>query len=178
MFGAMRTPVVLVVAAACSLLAVLSSCSRSSGTGRSAAAGALGGDASAAATNAATGASDADFVAAVSNASSTTPIAVRFRIGSRPVVGKPFTIEILVQPDEQQAVSHIHLTFAPTDGLALEGDATIDAGEREAKAGLRRELRVTASQAGVLSLGATALVDTDTLSITRTYLIPVIASGS
>ena len=43
---------------------------------------------------------------------------------------------------------------------------------------MQRELILQPMQAGVLSLAATAVIDTETESISRTYTIPLIAAAA
>jgi hypothetical protein len=120
-------------------------------------------------------ASDADMVSAVTAANTTKPISLKFRIGSRPVVGKPLKLELAVLPDSPTRIVRVHLIFQPSEGLAVVGEHEMDIDEIAAQSRVQRELTLQPLQPGVLSLTATAVVDTDAESISRSYTIPLIA---
>jgi len=123
-------------------------------------------------------AADADMVSAVTSADTTRPISLKFRIGTRPEVGKPLKLELVVVPDSPARIVRVLLIFQPSEGLAVVGDHQLDIGEAEAQARIQRELTLQPMQAGVLSLAATAVIDTETESISRTYTIPLIAQAA
>lgn len=116
-----------------------------------------------------------DMVAAVSQGGSGTPIAMRFRLASRPVVGSPVRIDVALIPAADAEVSHIHATFVPGDGLQLGSDRSVDITDPTPGQAVEQEVTVTPQQPGVLSLSATVLVEMDTGSIARTYTVPLIA---
>ncbi len=120
-------------------------------------------------------ASDADMVSAVTAANTTKPISLKFRIGNRPEVGKPLKLELAVLPDSPSRIVRVHLIFQPSEGLAVVGAHEMDIDEVAAQSRVQREMTLQPLQAGVLSLTATAVVDTDAESITRSYTIPLIA---
>jgi hypothetical protein len=119
-------------------------------------------------------AGDADMVAAVSNVSSDTPISLKFRLASRPEVDKPVIIEIALVPDAAEQIQHIHLSFQPGEGLEIQGEQKLDIEARAAAGAMRHDLTVVPRHTGVLQLHATAVVDTNSASLARSYGIPVI----
>jgi len=130
------------------------------------------------AATAAGSADDADMVAAVSPGGSTPPIAMKFRLGARPVVGTPVQLVVELIPAADAAIEHIHASFQPGEGLQLQSDRTVDISDPRAGEALLRELILVPQQAGVLSLTATIEIDLVSGSIARTYSIPVVAGAS
>jgi hypothetical protein len=114
------------------------------------------------------------MVSAVSNVSSDTPINLKFRLTSRPEVDKPLTIEFAVVPDSPEQIQHIHLAFLAGEGLDVQGEQKLDVDARAAAGTVRHDLTVVPRHAGVLQLHATAVVDTSSASLARSYGIPVI----
>ena len=121
---------------------------------------------------------DPDMVAAVSTAHSTTPIGMRFALSARPVIGTPLTVRLALVTATGVAISHIRASFQPGDGLQLQGAHDLDVSDPGAGAVIEQELSVVPQQAGVLSLNATVVVDTDGGSIARSYSIPLIAGDN
>ena len=122
---------------------------------------------------------DPDMVSAVSLAGpSTTPISMKFKLGSRPVVTTPLQVSVLVIPASGTDITHIRVSFQPGDGLLLQSDRSLDVTDLSAGTPIQQDVTVVPQQSGVLSLSATVLVDTDTGSITRTYSIPLVAADN
>jgi hypothetical protein len=121
---------------------------------------------------------DPDMVAAVSTAHSTTPISMRFALSARPVIGTPLTVRLALVTATGVAISHIRASFQAGDGLQLQNERDLDISDPGAGAVIERELSVVPQQAGVLSLNATVVVDTDGSSLARSYSIPLIASDN
>ena len=122
---------------------------------------------------------DPDMVNAVSAAGvSTTPISMKFKLGGRPLVTTPLQLTVLVIPSPDVTINHIHVSFQPGDGLQLQSGRTMDLAQPAAGTPVQEDLTLVPQQAGVLSLKATVLVDTDSQSISRTYAIPLIASDT
>ncbi len=118
-------------------------------------------------------ATDADMVSAVGNARSGPPIDLKFRLTGRPEVGQSLPMDLLIVPDATARVVRIHLSLQGGEGLQIEGSSSVDFEQIEPA--LRAQLRIKPLQEGVWSLSVTALVDTETSSVARTYSIPVIA---
>jgi hypothetical protein len=121
---------------------------------------------------------DPDMVAAVSGAGSDTPISLRFRLDSRPEVGKSLTVQFALVPDPKVKIRRMYLSFQPGDGLELQGEQKLDVDENAAAATVQHQLTLLPRQPGILQLRTTVVVDTATDSVTRSYVIPVIAAGA
>jgi len=116
---------------------------------------------------------DPDMVSAVSTAKSATPIDLKFRLAGKPVVGQSAALELLLLPDAAARVVRIQLSLQGGEGLQIEGPTSLSFEQIEPA--MRTELRIKPLQEGVWTLAVTALVDTETSSVARTYSIPVIA---
>jgi len=117
---------------------------------------------------------DPDLVAAVSSAHSNTPVDMKFGLAARPAVGTPLKVTVALIPAAGVGISHIHASFQPGDGLLLQSDRTLDVSDPAAGVAIEQELSVVPQQSGVLSLGATVVVDMDGGSLARSYAIPLI----
>ena len=159
--------------AAVALIAALAACGRSTSPDA-----AHAGQAAAAAARTAPRSSDSvdpDMVSAVSPGGSTTPIGMKFRLQARPVVGSPLRITVALIPATNVEITHIHADFQPSEGLQLQSGRTLDINDPRSGVAFEQEVTVLPQQSGVLSLGATVVVDQDSGSIARTYTIPLIA---
>ncbi|MGH8232144.1 MAG: hypothetical protein ACRESY_10005 [Steroidobacteraceae bacterium] len=121
---------------------------------------------------------DPNMVTAVNSAHSNTPISMKFRLSTRPVVGTPVQVEIALIPSADASINRIHASFQPGDGLQLPGDHNIDVDDPAAGAVIEQEVSVVPQQTGVLNLNATVMVDTDGGSLARSYSIPLVVSDS
>jgi hypothetical protein len=117
---------------------------------------------------------DPDLVSAVSSAHTNTPIGMKFGLAARPAVGTPLKVTVALIPAADAGINHIHASFQPGDGLLLQSDRTLDVSEPGAGVAIEQELSVVPQQSGVLSLGATVVVDMDGGSLARSYAIPLI----
>lgn len=117
---------------------------------------------------------DSDLVSAVSAAHSNTPIGMRFGLAARPAVGTPLKVTVALIPAAGAGINHIHASFQPGDGLLLQSDRTLDVSDPGGGVPIEQELSVVPQQSGVLSLGATVVVDMDGGSLARSYAIPLI----
>lgn len=116
-----------------------------------------------------------DMVAAVSPGGSGTPIAMKFRIAARPVVGTPVHIAVALIPATDVEISHIHVSFQPSEGLQLQSERSVDVTDPHRGEAVEQDVTVTPQHSGVLSFTATVVVDLDSGSIARTYAVPLIA---
>jgi hypothetical protein len=122
---------------------------------------------------------DPDMVSAVSMAgASTTPVSMKFKLLSRPVVTTPLQVSVVVIPAPGINITHIHVSFQSGDGLQLQSERSLDVTDPSAGSPIQQQLTVVPQQNGVLTLSATVLVDTDSESITRTYTIPLVAADN
>jgi hypothetical protein len=120
----------------------------------------------------------ANMVSAVSPADTSAPLAVKFRIEARPVVGTPVAIMLALIPNADAKIGHIHGAFAAGDGLTLQSERDFDLDTVQGGTAVFREVTVVPRQTGVLNLSATFLLQTDQSTQTRTYSIPLIASDN
>ena len=124
---------------------------------------------------AAAAAAEADFVSAVSSASSASPVALKFRLQQPPRVGQPLQLELVLSQQPGVDIASMLVSLQPGDGLQLQSDHSYEFRAPGPGATQRMNVTLQADQAGVLSLGATVLVDTANTSVARYFLIPVIA---
>jgi hypothetical protein len=127
---------------------------------------------------AAAAAAEADFVSAVSSASSPAPVALKFRMQQPPRVGQPVQLELVLSQLPGAEISSMLVSFQPGDGLQLQSEHSFEFRAPAPGATQRMNVTLTADQAGVLSLGAMVLVDSANTSVTRYFLIPLIAVPS
>jgi hypothetical protein len=121
---------------------------------------------------------DADMVAAVSSGGSGPPIALRFRLESRPVVGAPAQLVLALVPTPGLEISHIHASLEPEEGLQLQSAHSFDIDDPQEGVTLAQDVTVVPQHEGVLSLNAVVIVDYEKTSVARTYVIPLIAAGN
>jgi len=127
---------------------------------------------------AAAAAAEADFVSAVSSASSAAPVALKFRLQKPPRVGQPLQLELVLSAQPGVDITSMLVSLQPGDGLQLQSDHSFEFREPVPGATQRMNVTLMADQAGVLSLGATVLVDSANTSVARYFLIPLIATPS
>jgi hypothetical protein len=130
-----------------------------------------------AAAQAAAAGGDADLVNAASPGGPGPPISLKFGLGGRPVVGEPLQIHVTMLPESQSAIRHLYGSFTPGDGLTLQSQHSFELRDVADGVSLHQDVTVVPQQAGILSLSATLIVDFDTGSVSRTFGIPLIASG-
>src|SRR5258706_1241209 len=137
-----------------------------------------GKDAAAAAASAAARrarAGDVDMVAAVSEGNSSTPVSVSYRLAARPQLHAPVDVELAITPDKQAKVLTMHLSFRGGDGLELQSPPRVEIADAGAQEVFHQTVTVLPTQSGVLQLHLTALVDSSTDSLARSYAIPLAA---
>jgi hypothetical protein len=127
---------------------------------------------------AAAAAAEADFVSAVSSASSAAPVALKFRMQQPPRVGQPLQLELVLAQQPGMDITSMLVSFQPGDGLQLQSEHSFEFRAPTPGATQRMSVTLMADQAGVLSLGATVLVDSANASVARYFLIPLIAMPS
>src|SRR5579871_5520575 len=123
---------------------------------------------------------DAQLVTAVDAHTSgqTKAVTVKFRIEARPIVGVPVKVLLAVTPADDSDIERIHGSFNAPEGLLMQSTATFDLSDVKAGTPQYREVTVVAQQTGVLDLNATLSLQTDKLTETRTYTIPLIAADN
>lgn len=120
---------------------------------------------------------DADMVAAVSAGGSGPPIALKFRLETSPTVGAPAQLVLALVPTPGLDISHIHASLQANEGLQLLSARTFDIDTPRDGVTLSQDVTIVPQQEGVLSLTAVVVVDYDTTSMARTYVIPLIAAA-
>jgi hypothetical protein len=118
---------------------------------------------------------DPDMVAAVSASGSGPPISVKFRLDSKPVVGRPTQLVLALIPTEGIESSHIHGAFLAADGLLVQSPKSFDVDVPHGGDLVQQEVTVVPQRDGVLSLSASVVIDYENTSLSRTYVIPLIA---
>ncbi len=124
---------------------------------------------------AAANAAEADFVTAVSSAQTTTPVVLKFRVQQPPHVGEPLQLELMLSQEPQVEISSMLISLQAGDGLSVLSERSFEFRAPKPGATQRMNVMLRADAAGVLSLGATVLIDSDTTSTARYFLIPLIA---
>jgi hypothetical protein len=120
-------------------------------------------------------AADADMVSAVSAAASAGLVGLKFRMPRPPQVGQDLRLELaLVQPPGLD-IELMLVSFQPGDGLLLQSEHTLEFHLPAVGATQRMAVTLRPLQAGLLSLGATVLVDAGSTSVSHSFSIPLIA---
>jgi hypothetical protein len=115
------------------------------------------------------------MVAAVSASGSGPPISVKFRLDTKPVVGRPAQLVLARIPTEGIENSHIHGALQAADGLLLQSAKSFDVDVASGGDVVQEQVTVVPQRDGVLSLSASFVIDYDNTSLSRTYVIPLIA---
>jgi hypothetical protein len=118
---------------------------------------------------------DPDMVAAVSASGSGPPISMKFRLDTKPIVGRPAQLVLALIPSEGIASSHIHGAFLAADGLLLQSPKSFDIDVAAGSDPVQQQVTVVPQRDGVLSLSASVVIDYENTSLSRTYVIPLIA---
>jgi hypothetical protein len=121
---------------------------------------------------------DADMVSAVSGGNSTTPLALKFRIGAQPRNGESVHVQLALVPDPAVDIDALHIAMQVSDGLKLESSPQTNYAEPARGQTQYFDVLAHATKAGVLSLYVTVLVDTADASLTRNYTVPLIVLDS
>jgi hypothetical protein len=125
-------------------------------------------------TAAATAEATKGMVAGVTNASKPgAPVDLKFKIGERPAVGKPLSIEVAFVP--RVATDHLRATFIATDGLQVQPSDVPASFEKAQPASVYRyTLTVVPRDEGVYYVSAIVLMDLSSGAEARTFNIPVL----
>jgi hypothetical protein len=120
---------------------------------------------------------EADMVAGVSPGGGAPPIALKFRIAGRPVVGSPVQVALALIPSPSTPISRIHVSLQTGEGLQLQSQRSFDIEAPQGGVAVEEEVTVMPQQEGVLNLSATLVIDVESGSVGRTYSIPLIATN-
>jgi hypothetical protein len=118
---------------------------------------------------------DPDMVAAVSASGSGPPISVRFRLDTKPIVGRPTQLVLAVTAADGIENSHVHGALQPAEGLLLQSPKSFDVDIAQGGDSVQQQVTVVPQRDGVLSLSASVVIDYQNTSLSRTYVIPLIA---
>lgn len=124
---------------------------------------------------AAAGAAADDLVAAVSTAETSTPVSLRFKLAEQPHVGQPLQLQLALAQAAGLEIDALHISLQPREGLEVRSARAIDFLDPAIGATQQMQVTLMPSQAGVLGLAVTVLVDSSGTSIVRTFTIPLIA---
>jgi hypothetical protein len=118
----------------------------------------------------------ADMVAAVSASTSGPPVALKFALSQRPMVGEPIDVEVALIPVSD--LTRLFVRFQPSMGLTLVKGAESPQFERP-KTGepIHHTVTVMANEDGIYYITAAVVADAEDSSLTRTFSIPVIAGN-
>jgi len=119
-----------------------------------------------------------DTVAAVSPGGSGPPVGLRFRLDTRPVVGMPAQLVLSLIPSPGVEISHIHGALQAAEGLQVQSPHTFDIERPQSGVPIHEDVTVLPQRNGVLSFSATLDIDYGDNSLSRTYVIPLIATGN
>jgi len=119
-----------------------------------------------------------DMVAAVTSATSATPVSLKFRLPDRPQVGQPLHLQLALAQAPGLEIDSIHIALQAREGLKLESDAALDFVKPPSGATQNLQVLLLPLHAGVLGLHVTVLVDTANFSIARSFSVPLIAADA
>jgi hypothetical protein len=160
-------------------VALLSGCGGGADAARSqheAQAAARAGAARVAGDAAAASAADADMVSAVSPVTSTTPVSLRFRLSDAPQVGQALRLDLALLQAPGLEIDSLRVSLQPSDGLQIESEHSVEFQAPPVGATQRIVVTLRPQAPGLLSLGATVLVNTGGGSLSRNFSIPLIAA--
>jgi hypothetical protein len=117
----------------------------------------------------------AGMVEAVTMGKSTVPVAVKFDLPQRPVVGQPFELVLAVMP--QIAADNAVLVVSGADGLPVtSGAGPVDMPMVEPKQVYRHNVAITPTAEGVQLLGLSVALKHDDVTETRTFSVPLVVA--
>lgn len=116
----------------------------------------------------------ADMVSAVSASKGGPPVALKFALHQRPMVGEPVDVEVAVIPTTQ--LERLFVSFHASTGLTLvKGGESPKYENPVAGEPLQHVVTVMANNDGIFYITAAVVADAENSSLTRTFSIPVIA---
>lgn len=118
--------------------------------------------------------SEADYVAAVATTKASLPLTVRFRLDSKPRVGQPLVVDLMVTPMAMTQIRSLKFHFEAGEGVQLQGDPEFVVNGATPGIAVHREIQVVPGAVGVLELRAHAAVETPSEALSQTYTIPLI----
>jgi hypothetical protein len=125
---------------------------------------------------AAASAADADMVSAVSPGASTTPVSLRFRLSDPPQVDQALRLDLALLQAPGLDIDSMLVSLQSSDGLQIESEHSMEFHAPAAGATQRIVVTLRPHAPGLLSLGATVLVNSGGGSLSRNFSIPLIAA--
>ncbi len=118
----------------------------------------------------------ANMVEAVAQGKSQAPVALKFDLMQRPIVGQPLEIVIALLP--QIPASPASITVTGSDGLQFAaGDAEIDIPSVEAAQVYRHSIKVTPTTEGVMFVNLNVSLKHDEATDSRVFSLPIIVAA-
>lgn len=115
----------------------------------------------------------ADMVSGVTAGKGDSQVDLKFAIGARPEPGVPLVIEVALTP--RAPSNQLRLIFQAADGIDIREGQDMPVIQNAAPGTpVAHRVTVVPLRDGIFSLSAVALFDSDTASITRTFVIPII----
>jgi hypothetical protein len=119
----------------------------------------------------------AGMVEAVTVGKSTVPVAVKFDVTARPMVGQPLDVVVAVMP--QIAADSAGLQVTGSDGLQLASDdGPIEIPSVESSQVYRHDIKIIPTAEGVQLLSLSVSLKHDEITETRTFGVPLIVTQS
>ena len=116
------------------------------------------------------------MVEAVTVGKSSAPVAVKFDVAARPMVGQPVDVVLAVMP--QIAADPVVLTLAESAGLQLPpGNLSNEIAAVQPDQVYRQTVTLTPTAEGVHLLGFTVSLKHDEVTESRTFSVPIIVAG-
>ncbi len=117
-----------------------------------------------------------DMVSAVSASTAGPPVALKFALRQRPMVGEPIEVEVALIPISE--LTRLFVRFQPSSGLTLVKGAESPQFERPRTGEpIHHTVTVMANVDGIYYITAAVVADAADSSLTRTFSIPVIAGN-
>jgi hypothetical protein len=117
-----------------------------------------------------------DMVAAVSASTAGPPVALKFALNQRPMVGEPIDIDVALIPISD--LTRLFVKFQPSTGLTLvKGAESPQFDSPRTGEPIHHTVTVMASVDGIYYITAAVVADAAESSLTRTFSIPVIAGN-
>jgi hypothetical protein len=119
---------------------------------------------------------DPDLVNAVGIGKEPGPVELKFMIHQKLTPGQPGSVDVTLLPTS--SIERLTVSFRPDDGLQVSAGAHVDAVDHpEPNVPISHTVTVVPDRDGIFNLTATVLIDTDTVSMARTFSIPLIAGA-
>jgi len=117
-----------------------------------------------------------DMVTAASASKGQGPITLKFALRQRPEIGQPVELDLEAIPNA--TIDRVTVSLRADEGLTVSDGAHWDPVDRpEVGVPFGHSMTLVPSRDGVFSVVVTVLTDTEAQSVTRSYLVPVVAGA-